>query len=149
MARPHPFIYSQWSIFSVKYLMNVYCGLTMKLRQNGFLWLEPQKKIECNWNVKTKWCEFQISVHLVYREKWQWSNHLKRLCREPLSDNTLLAPICYFIKTNQAANGYYAEWVSLHCLCIKVECTNSGDWSDCTNATCHQWNVSPIILQNF
>ena len=42
----------------------------------------------------------------------------------------------------------YTRWSEcLHCLRIRVECTNSGDWSAYTYVTCDQWNASEIILK--
>ena len=38
-------------------------------------------------------------------------------------------------------------WVRLHRLRIRVECTNSGDWSAYTSVTWNQGNTSQIILK--
>ena len=94
-----------------------------------------------------------ISNFSCFNEKWRLKNTLIRLHKyiEAWSENTLLVPTCYLIKTAWS-NGTLIYtctliWVCLHCLLIRVECTNSGDWSADTFVTCDHWNSSQIILK--
>ena len=68
---------------------------------------------------------------------------------EAWSEITLLAPICYLIKTSWSKDTWIYTLIraSVHCLCMRVERTNSEDWSAYTPVTLDQRNISQIILQ--
>ena len=98
-------------------------------------------------------CDKNIEISNVscFTEKWRLQKTTTRLHMyiEAWSEIALLIPKC-FLKKITWPNGtwVYTRWREcLHCLRIRVECTNSGDWSAYTSVTYYQRNASQIILK--
>ena len=96
-----------------------------KISMIPYLFLELQKKTKCDIDKN----DVNFKFHLILGKS---CNCRKKTIKTSWSNDTWI---------------YMLIWASLHCLCIRVEITNSGDWSAYTSVTCDQWNISQIILK--
>ena len=112
----------------------------------SFIFRAPKKTVIRIW-----YKMMSISNFSYFTENWDCRKIVSRLHLyiEAWSEFTLLVPKCYLLKTHNQTAHEYTRWSEcLHCLRIRVECTNSGDWSAYTSVTCDQWSMIPRYFWN-